>query len=221
MREAAGVASKVFPTGADRGSVSPCPAGVPRAPRCRGTSLVAGEGREETPTLLSSQSCAHFAAGSGQCQHLWCCHRPGMPLSHPGRSRRGRMGTLPHPGASPASRGSFTGHRKASVPGSALPLSPPGAAVEPDRPRPFGAACWLAQCPPGSVRCPQVQLPGGAPLPSAAQRSLSELSHILAQVLACPGGHQGHGGAWEGRLEPSRSVGSEHPGVLKGPLHLP
>lgn len=75
---------------------SPCPASVPwGSPLQRGISaarhalVMAGEGREETPELLSSQSCAHFTAGSGQCQHLWRCHRPGMPLSHPGRSRRG------------------------------------------------------------------------------------------------------------------------------------
>lgn len=29
----------------------------------------------------------------------------------------------------------------------------------------------------------------------------------------------GHGGPWEGKLGTSRSVGSEHRGVLKGPLH--
>lgn len=91
----------VFPPELTGGLVSSHLASVPQgSPLQRDISaarhalVMAGEGREETPALLSSQSCAHFTAGSGQCQHLWCCHWPGMPLSHPGRSGAGEDGQI-------------------------------------------------------------------------------------------------------------------------------
>lgn len=51
--------------------------------------------------------------------------------------------------------------------------------------------------------------------------SLSELSHILPQVLEHTGGHGTRAwGSLGWEAGHSRSVGSEHHGVLKGPLHL-
>lgn len=105
--------------------------------------------------------------------------------------------------------------------------------MEPGRPRAFGAACWLAQgvpCPvPGSVWCLGACRFLGEPLSPQLCEGLWEdtLVPFRAVPHPSPGAgmhrrvrHQGHGSPWEGELETSRSVGSEHHGVLKGPLHL-
>lgn len=167
------------------GFVSPCPASVPRgSPLQRGISaarhtlVMAGGGKEETPTLLGSESCAHFAAGSGQCQHLWCCHRPGMPLSHPGRSRR-REGWADYLILEPvpASRGLLSwapqGQCARQCPAVVTSRSCSGA-----RPGQGLWSCLLAcsRCPlPCASICVVLgcmQVPGGAPLPSAVRRAV-------------------------------------------------
>lgn len=193
--------------------MSPCPASVPWGCPAAGGHLcrqarvaAAGGGTEETPRLLSSQSCAHFAAGSGQCQHLWCCHRPGMPLSHRGRSRRG--GGWAHYlilEPVPASRGS-------------LPWAPQGHCARQCPAVVTSRSCKWSQTGPAPLELPvgllRVSLAlhqglcgarmragsWGSPSPLGCVKgcgrthlSLSELSHIPAQVLECTG-DRGTGG---------------------------
>lgn len=220
------VPSKVFPSGAAGrlGVTLPgCPWGSPLQSdisAARRALVMAGEGQRRLQHS-SAQSCAHFAAGSGQCQHLWCCHWPGMPLSHPGRAGAGEDGHI----TSSWSRFCLTwapqGQCARQCPAVVTSGSCSGARLAQAL-----WSCLLAHsgCPPGSVWC----LAGswGSPSPLNCLKScgkmhlsLSELSHVLAQVLECTGGLQGRGGPWEGKLELSRSVGSEHQGVPKEPLH--
>lgn len=95
--------------------------------------------------------------------------------------------------------------------------------MERDRPRAFGVACHLAQGIPRPVpgcdvvlRC--MWVPGGAPLPTAAQGAgggrvcppvLAKLPPILSRALECVGerGTGATGVSGEGELEASREHG--------------
>lgn len=216
-----------FPLELTGGLGSPkCPPGLPAAEGSRHTLGMAGGGREETPTLLSSQSCAHFAAGSGQCQHLWCCHRPGMPLSHPGRSRRGGGWAdylILEP--APASRGwlSWAPQGQCARPCPAVVTSRSCSGARPAQ----GLWSCLLAC----SRCPQpctmvcvvlgcVQVPGEPLSPKLCKGHTCSFQSSPSSFPRCwRAWHQGHGGPWEGKMDTSRSVGSQHQSVPKGPLH--
>lgn len=150
------------------GSVSPCPGCPWGSPLQRDISaarhalVMAGEDRGDS-SAPQLRAVPRFAAGSGQCQHLWCCHWPGMPLSHPGRAGAGEDGHI----TSSWSRFCLTwapqGQCARQCPAVVTSGSCSGASLAQAL-----WSCLLARsgCPP--ALCGAWQVAGGAPLPSAA-----------------------------------------------------